>query len=36
VVGNIFRTSGLFFIDENGGMRVADDERVKVERGEGT
>jgi hypothetical protein len=28
---NIFRTSGLFFINENGGVRVADDERVEVE-----
>jgi hypothetical protein len=27
---NIFRTSGLFF-NENGGVRVADDERVEVE-----
>jgi hypothetical protein len=28
---NIFRTSGLFFINENGGARVADDKRVEVE-----
>jgi hypothetical protein len=28
---NIFRTSRLFFINENSGVRVADDERVEVE-----
>jgi hypothetical protein len=33
---NIFRTSGLFFINGNGAVRVADDEGVEVERGEGT
>jgi hypothetical protein len=36
MVRNIFRTSGLFFINENGDVRVADDEGVEVERGEGT
>jgi hypothetical protein len=34
--GNIFRTSRLFFINENGDVRVAADERVEVESGEGT
>jgi hypothetical protein len=36
MVRNIFRTSGLFFINENDDVRVADDEGVEVERGEGT
>jgi hypothetical protein len=36
MVRNIFRTSGLFFINENGAVWVADDEGVEVERGEGT
>jgi hypothetical protein len=31
MVRNIFRKSGLFFINEKGGVRVADDERVEVE-----
>jgi hypothetical protein len=31
MVRNIFRQSGLFFINEKGGVRVADDERVEVE-----
>jgi hypothetical protein len=32
---NIFPTSGLFLIDENGGVQVTDDKRVEVEGGEG-
>jgi hypothetical protein len=33
---DMFRTPGLCFSHENGGVSVADDTRVEAERGEGT